>query len=101
MKKVVINTCFGGFYISDSVMQKYGITEEVDYCGDLDRSDPRLVKAVEELGNRAACDTEDGECRFHLSGTNLKVVEIPDDVEFFIDNYDGAETIRENHRTWS
>ena len=96
MKKVVINTCFGGFTISDSVMQKYGITE-VDYCGDIDRSDPRLVKAVEELGNMAAYDTDSP---YTMSGTNLKVVEIPDDVEFYIYDYDGAETIHEKHRSW-
>jgi hypothetical protein len=43
------------------------------YCGDVDRSDPDLVAVVEELGY-AAND------RF----SKLSVVEIPDDVEYYI-----------------
>jgi len=31
----------------------------------------------------------------------LKVVEIPDDVEYLIEEYDGLEHIAEAHRTWS
>jgi hypothetical protein len=33
--------------------------------------------------------------------SNLKIVEIPDDVEWQIDDYDGMETIHEKHRMWS
>lgn len=56
---------------------------------DCDRDDPILVEVVEELGEGA-------------SGTvsNLKVVEIPDDIDWEIDEYDGLETIREKHRIW-
>lgn len=56
---------------------------------DIDRCDPDLVKVVEELGEEA-------------SGwaANLKVVEIPDDLEWEIDDYDGRETIHEKHRSW-
>ncbi len=32
--------------------------------------------------------------------SELKVVEIPDDVEFFIKDYDGMEHVAEKHRTW-
>lgn len=53
------------------------------------RDDPDLVKVVEELGDAAGG-------RF----SQLEVVEIPDDVEFVIDEYDGLETIREKHRSW-
>src|SRR5690606_27159918 len=56
---------------------------------DVDRNDPILVRVVEELGEEA-----DGE---HAS---LKVVEIPDDVEYEIPEYDGIEHIAEVHRTW-
>jgi hypothetical protein len=31
----------------------------------------------------------------------LKVIEIPDGVEWQIDEYDGTEWIAEKHRTWS
>ena len=54
------------------------------------RSTPSLVQAVEELG---------GCCR--IGGlASLRVVTIPDDVEFEIDDYDGIESIHEVHRSW-
>jgi hypothetical protein len=55
-----------------------------------DRSDPLLVQTVEELGHLA-----NGDC------TRLKIVEIPDGVLWEIDEYDGMETVREQHRSWS
>ena len=53
------------------------------------RTDKLLIKAVEELGDKA-----NGSC------AKLKVVEIPDGVEYTIEEYDGLEHIAENHRTW-
>lgn len=49
-----------------------------------------MVAAVKALGAKA-------------NGTysELKVVEVPDDVEWHIHEYDGAEHVAENHRTWS
>jgi hypothetical protein len=32
---------------------------------------------------------------------NLKIVEIPGDIEWLVQEYDGAEWIAEKHRTWS
>jgi hypothetical protein len=54
-----------------------------------DRKDVRLVQTVEELGDAAS-----GQC------AKLKVVEIPDDVDWQIDEYDGQETVREKSREW-
>lgn len=105
--KVVINVCFGGFSVSDAVMEKLGfpITEERvghnwNYLDNSDfglespeykafRSDPRLVAAVEELGTAA-----DGAL------AELRVVELPDGVEWTIEEYDGTEWVAEKHRTW-
>lgn len=53
------------------------------------RDDPDLVRVVEELGE--AADSR-------LSA--LKVVEIPDGVEWDVEEYDGMEHIAERHRTW-
>ena len=50
---------------------------------------PRLVECVETLGTKA-------NGRF----AELHVVEIPDDVDWFIDEYDGIESIHERHRIW-
>ena len=55
----------------------------------IERNDPVLVQVVEELGDIASD-------RY----SQLSVVEIPDDVEWYIEEYDGMEHIAEQHRTW-
>ncbi len=60
------------------------------YSRDIPRDDPELVRVVEEMGEKA-----NGRC------ANLKVVEIPADVEWEIDEYDGYESIDEKHSSWS
>lgn len=59
-------------------------------CSKEQRSDPILVAVVEEMGERA-----DGAC------AKLRVVEIPDGIDWEIDEYDGNESIEETHRSWS
>lgn len=56
---------------------------------DIDRDDETLVQVVEELGKEAS-----GFC------ADLVIVEIPDDVEWEITEYDGNETVEEVHRSW-
>jgi hypothetical protein len=53
------------------------------------RSDPALVSVVEKLGKDASSDMAE-----------LKVVEVPDGIEFEIEEYDGVEWVSEVHRTW-
>ena len=55
----------------------------------IERDDPDLIKVVERLGVAA-----NGRC------AHLKIVEIPDDVEWEIDEYDGVERVDEKHRSW-
>lgn len=57
---------------------------------EIKRDDPILILVIEELGKKA-----NGDC------ANLKVVKIPDDVEWEIQEYDGHECVAEQHRTWS
>lgn len=59
------------------------------YHRDLKRDDADLIAVVEELGKEA-----------NSWASELEVVEIPDDVEWEIDEYDGIETIHEVHRSW-
>ena len=59
------------------------------YVGDLKRDDPILVQVVEELTEEA-----DGSC------AKLRIVEIPDGVDYYIDDYDGQESVHEQHRSW-
>lgn len=59
------------------------------YDMDIPRNDETLVEVVEELGS-------------HANGryADLTVVDIPDDVDWEIDDYDGMETVVEVHRRW-
>lgn len=68
--------------------QKY--SNQVFYEREIPRDDPFLVKTVLELGEKA-----------NGRHAELKVVEIPSDVDWEIDEYDGKEWVAEKHRTWS
>jgi hypothetical protein len=105
--KIVVNRCFGGFGISKEAAEFmankgceqakkeleapefYGYGYSKDYPDEYLRTNPFLVEAVETLGEKA-----NGVC------ANLMIVEIPDDIMWFIDDYDGHETIHEEHRSW-
>ena len=56
----------------------------------IDRDDPLLIQVINELG-------EESNDKY----SELKIVEIPDDIKWEIDDYDGVETIHEEHRSWS
>jgi len=93
--KVVINTCFGGFGLSaeaEQLLADAGIKIEggavmADLIGDF-RVHPVLVSTVETLGEKASAEY-----------AQLKVVEIPDGVDWYTTEHDGNETIHEG-RTW-
>ena len=119
MTKVVINRCYGGFGLSDQAFEKLlerkGIAfdrvenesklmgntyytagntgngrhyiSEYDYYDN--RSDPDLIAVIEEMGAEA-----------NGWAAELVIVQIPDDVEWHIGDYDGYEHVAENHRTW-
>ena len=92
--KVVINTDFGGFGLSDEATALYAekkgkpVDEVFDF--EIPRDDLVLVWVVEHLGLKANGDYAE-----------LKVVEIPEGVDWFISDYDGIEHVAERHRTWS
>jgi len=94
MPKIVINTCYGGFGLSEESLEDYkkrkNITDENFYHWDIPRDCPDLVAMVEEGGTDV-----DG------IYSELKVVNVPDDVNWFIHEYDGMEHVAERHRTWS
>ena len=96
--QVVINTSYSNFAISAdavSLIQKKIKNPKAKsqinaYSFDNDRSNPLLVEAVQKLGAKA-----------NSLYTTLKIVEIPDDVEWRVDAINGKEVIREKHRIWS
>ena len=65
-------------------------TEQNIYDRDLPRDDKVLIQVVEELGEEA-----DG------SSAKLAIIEIPDGIDWIIDEYDGMERVEEAHRSWS
>lgn len=95
MKKIAINTCHGGFDLSHEGMALYRELANVPddfplYAWHIPRDDENLIRVVEELE-----DASYGEF------AKLKVVEIPDDVEWEISEYDGVEWVAEKHRKWN
>ena len=56
---------------------------------DVDRSDPDVIMTIELLGDEASADPG-----------SIKIVDIPDDVDWVIQEYDGREWVAERHRTW-
>lgn len=77
--KLVINTCYGGFELSDKAE---GMLGEDTY--ELERDDPKLVEIVETLGKEA----------YNTDVSKLSVVEIPDNAtDYEVNEYDGYESI--------
>ncbi len=119
MRKIVINKSYGsksneGFCLSHQAFlrlrdlgQREALQEpdlgaywpkgagpqepSLNRCGKLvPRDDEKLVQVVEELGTGA-----NGHC------ADLKIVEIPHDVQWKIEKVDSVERVSEVHRTWS
>jgi hypothetical protein len=88
--KIVINKCYGGYGLSKEAYKALGLAwDGFGYAYADDRTNLKLVEVVEKLGEAA-----------NGGYAQLKVAEVPDDIEWAIDNYDGVETVHEAHRTW-
>ncbi|MHA1852724.1 MAG: hypothetical protein ACTSUF_04350 [Candidatus Heimdallarchaeaceae archaeon] len=119
-KKVVINKCYGGFGLSNEAYEelikmgipceKYDVEKDkkgeyknkkvilthdfssheyFDEWTRYNREDPLLIAVVEKLGERA-----------NGIAAKLEIIEIPADVDYEIEEYDGVEWVSEKHRTW-
>ena len=100
-KKIAINICYGGFSLSKKACDRLTELTGVNDCcnGNKDvfeshrynipRDDENLIKVVEELGEEASG-----------SFSKLSLVDIPSDVLWEIEDFDGRERISERHRTW-
>jgi len=90
--KIVINTCYGGFGLSKEALAFYNERADtaIKYEDDIKRNDPILIEIVGQLGEAA-----------NGGFAKLKVVQIPDDVQWQIEEYDGVEWVAEKHRIWN
>jgi len=119
MTKIVVNRCHGGYGLSHEAMLRicelkqmsvffheedgfyYYYTAPYEHLSEMDRSelylseysfardDKELIQTVEELGDMAS-----GSLAY------LSIIEIPDGVEWLIQEHGGYEIIAEKHRTW-
>jgi hypothetical protein len=110
--KIVINGCYGGFGLSrEAVLLARELSGNPKWGGatikgdiyddtgkicdtdfghvDVERNDEILVKVVEQLIEKA-----------NGNYAELKIVEIPDGIEWEIDEYDGIESVHEKYRSW-
>lgn len=71
-----------GVFLKDDIV--YG--PQVD---DTERAHPDLVEVVDKLGDKASG-------RY----SKLRIIEIPADVDWVIEEYDGYEWVAEKHREW-
>lgn len=85
MQKIVINSCYGGFGLSDEALeliaQRKNTTDRISHWG-LKRDDADLIAVIEELGTAA-----EGHC------SELKIEEFDEGVEYTISEYDGSESV--------
>ncbi len=115
--EIVVNRCFGGFGLSKKAHErleelgvqvfktwkdlkeskqngqlwivKSGIMGDPASNADEHRTSELVISVVKELGEEA-----NGMC------AELEIVEIPDDIDYVIDEYDGNESVHEKHRSW-
>jgi hypothetical protein len=96
--KIAINTDWGGFCLSKQAFERLLERKNIQYTDQnviseysfyRERGDRDLIAVIEEFGERA-----------NGFGANIAIVEIPDDVEWEISEYDGIEHVAEKHRRW-
>lgn len=86
--KIVINKCYGGFSLSEIACKELGLKSGYD---EIARDDKLLVALIEKFGSQK------------VSGRHAKlsIVDIPDGIDWCIEEYDGKEWVSEKHRSWS
>ena len=101
--KILINTRYGGFELSKAAYKKLGL--KWDGYGYLDNDDlgikddlnmhahrtvPRAIAVVESVGIKESAGDY----------SHLKIVEIPDGIDWYIDDCDGLEEVHEQYEEW-
>ena len=82
--------CRGNAAAENKYRELAGITDPDFYSRSIPRDDEHLIAVVELMGHKA-----NGEY------AELKIVDVPDEVNWYIEEYDGREWVAERHQTWS
>lgn len=122
--KIIINKCYGGFRLSEEAflwLQKnkgWKITDYNESGHGYKDETAKIVNATEPkmegMEHYAIPDSDElridkdviaclevlGE-KANSRYSNLVIIEIPDNIEWEVDEYDGFEHVAEKHRTWS
>lgn len=86
---IVFTKDFGGTVTATDISDED--YKEHSFCSnEIDREDKDLVKIVKQMGTKA-----------NTRVSTLKIVEIPNNVDYEIEEYDGNEWVAEKHRRWS
>jgi len=98
--KIVISTGYQSFSVSKAVYEELGLDwDNYGYLSlympkagspDSIRCDKKLIAAIEKLGIKEASGDR----------VTLKIVEIPDGIQWYIHEDEGCESIHECHRSW-
>ena len=104
MQKILIHCAYGSFWLKDEYLEEInklqpytvnsdGTRSQITFknSDDVPRDNPGLIKVFEKYGS-CIC--------MHACADDLKIVEIPDDVKWEIEDYDGDEWVSEVHRRW-
>ena len=106
MKRILISVSHGGFGLGDQafewLIKNRGWTlgvhyEKNDYL--YDESLYSSLISIRENEDVFDCFDAIGD-KINKKWSKLQVVEIPEDVDYTIEDYDGSEWIAEKHRTW-
>ena len=98
--KIAINRRFGGFGLSQKALKMLGIESQYGTVYNENfgiessnffayRTNDKLIEVIEKLGDEA-----------NGQYASIKIVDVPDDVIWVIDEYHGCESIHEEHREW-
>lgn len=79
----------GGFLLCPFTEDEKSVYFLEDKYDKRTRGDSLLIECIETLGEKA-----------NGNHAKLKIVNVPDGTSFHIDEYDGIESIHEDHRSW-
>jgi len=80
-----LNDLYWKFKGDSNIEQRYW-----EVWSNTDRENPLLIAVIKKLGAKA-----------NSWASKLKIVKIPADVDYTIEEYDGMEWIAEEHKTWN